>query len=267
MAEKTLIQKALDIIEHTNDGDDLSPPHLKLTEMAVNGFLSENGIKLFDELYKQVMTGAYTKPYLQGVEFMTQDHEGYIYFKDQHVEHYSRPWAYSMEARDCLEDLQKRCLFLERNQIEISFGNAVCMPEALAERYHEEIVTQLNELTKENAVIFSYIKSDNDNARQCSYWISGMPDADEVWDNSYAKDFIENNSDKNICNGIFNAKVETYTYGSGKQRNASPEELQQIRLCFDYLKEKQLIDSIGTEEYRMNINPEIEEDDNEEMDM
>lgn len=97
MAEKSLIQKVLDILEGSHDGDDLSPPHLKLTEMAVNGFLNENGIKLIDEIYEQVTSGTYTKPYLQGVEFMTQDHDGYIYFKEHSVEHYSRPWAYVLQ--------------------------------------------------------------------------------------------------------------------------------------------------------------------------
>jgi hypothetical protein len=65
------IQKAIEIIEKTNDGDDLSPSHLKLTENAVNGFLNELGQQEFDKLYTAVSHGNYKQPYLQGVEFMT----------------------------------------------------------------------------------------------------------------------------------------------------------------------------------------------------
>ena len=51
----TDIEKALVIIEKTNDGDDLSPEHLYLTECAVNGFLTEEGEKAFEQLYQSVL--------------------------------------------------------------------------------------------------------------------------------------------------------------------------------------------------------------------
>ena len=235
--------------------------------MAVNGFLNENGIKLIDEIYEQVTSGSYTKPYLQGVEFMTQDHEGYIYFKEHSVEHYSRPWAYSLEAKDCLENMQQRCLFLESKGLDISFGNAMNMSEELSKEYHEGFIHRLDERTKGAAVVFSHVKSDNDCTRRCEYLLAGHSDERSIWDNPYAKDFIANNSDRDICDGIFNAKTETFVYGSGKQRDATPEEIKEIKLCFDYLKEKNLVSSIGTNEYKLDINPEIEEDDDEEMEI
>ncbi len=37
---------ACDILQRTNDGDDLEPMHLKLIEDAVNGFLNEKGIQV-----------------------------------------------------------------------------------------------------------------------------------------------------------------------------------------------------------------------------
>lgn len=265
MAEKTLIQKAIEIIERTNDGDDLSPPHLKLTEMAVNGFLNENGIKLLDEIHQQVIDGIYKKPYLQGVEFMTQDHDGYIYFKEHSVEHYSRPWAYSLEAKDCLEDMQHRCLFLESKGIEISFGNAMNMPEELSKEYHEEFIHRLDKLTKGDAVVFSSVRDYNGYMSQ-RYLLAGNADASNIWNNPYAKDFIEN-SDKELCSGKYKSTVEEYIYGSGKRRDATPEEIKEIKLCFAYLKEKNLVSYIGKNEYKLDTNLEIEEDDDEEMDM
>jgi hypothetical protein len=74
---------ACEIIRATNDGDDLAPEHLKLVEMAVNGFLNEKGWQAFKDLHEQVKAG-YKKPWAFGVENLTQDHEGYIYWKGKH---------------------------------------------------------------------------------------------------------------------------------------------------------------------------------------
>lgn len=265
MDRQSLIQKAIDIIQGTHDGDDLSPPHLKLTEMAVNGFLNESGIKLLDEIHKQVTSGTYTKPYLQGVEFMTQDHDGYIYFKDKNVEHYNRPWAYSLEAKDCLEDMQHRCLFLESKGIKVSFGNAMDMPEELSKEYHEQFIRRLDELTKGYAVVFSSVRSYNGYTIQ-RYLIAGTADESKIWNNPYAKDFMEN-SDEELCNGKFKSNTEEYIYGSGKQRDATPEEIKEIKLCFAYLKGKNLVNYIGKNEYQLDTHLEIEEDDDEEMEI
>ena len=42
---------AIDILRATNDGNDLSPVELKLTELAANGNLSETGKAALDELH------------------------------------------------------------------------------------------------------------------------------------------------------------------------------------------------------------------------
>lgn len=121
------IDKYLVILQRTNDGNDLSPQHLKLLELGVNGHLNEAGSAAVDKLYESVVAGTYTKPYHFGVEFMTYDHEGYIYFKDQQVEHYSRPWAYSLDAKKDLTKLQHQCLYLE------SIGELNSFPYMLCE--------------------------------------------------------------------------------------------------------------------------------------
>src|SRR5947209_17655079 len=62
--EASLIDKALEIIRATHDGNDLSPPHLKLVELAVNGFLTEQGKLAFEELYRNATKpGGYTIPW------------------------------------------------------------------------------------------------------------------------------------------------------------------------------------------------------------
>jgi len=105
-------EKACAILQKTNDGDDLDPRHLKLLEMAVNGFLNEEGVKAFEELYTNVQAG-YKKPWFHGIEHLTRDHVGYVLWKGKRVEHYDSPWAYSAKAKKSAEEVARRCRILE----------------------------------------------------------------------------------------------------------------------------------------------------------
>lgn len=49
--------EVLEILRATHDGDDLSPHDLKLTELAVNGFLNERGEAAFKVLHDKVRSG------------------------------------------------------------------------------------------------------------------------------------------------------------------------------------------------------------------
>lgn len=102
----------MEVIAATNDGDALAPQHLKLVELAVNGFLSEEGEAAFYELVGNVRAG-YQKPWFHDIEHLTIDHEGFIYWKDQRVEHYTPRWAYSEEAQQQALVLAERCKHLE----------------------------------------------------------------------------------------------------------------------------------------------------------
>src|SRR5207237_975931 len=112
--EGSLIDKALEIIRATHDGNDLSPPHLKLVESAVNGFLTEQGKLAFEELYRNATKpGGYTVPWFHGIEHLTRDHQGYVRWKGHQVEHYDSPSCYSEEARQAAEEVARRCRILE----------------------------------------------------------------------------------------------------------------------------------------------------------
>ena len=63
------IDDALEILRATRDGEDLAPEHLKLVEIAVNGWLSEAGEIAFAELLANVR-GGYVRPWLHGVEHL-----------------------------------------------------------------------------------------------------------------------------------------------------------------------------------------------------
>jgi hypothetical protein len=106
---------AIEILQKTNDGNDLDPGHLYLVELAVNGFLSEKGETAFSNLHKQVTSSeGYKKPWFHGIENLTRDHAGYVYWKGVEVEHYDYfgKGAYEHESW-AASDLADRCEFVE----------------------------------------------------------------------------------------------------------------------------------------------------------
>jgi hypothetical protein len=60
MTQGETAEKVIAILQHTEDGDKLSKPALKLVESAVNSHLNEHGLKLLDQLYKMVMDNTYS---------------------------------------------------------------------------------------------------------------------------------------------------------------------------------------------------------------
>ena len=106
------IDMAIEILRATRDGDDLAPHHLSLVQSAVNGWLTEAGEIAFYELYRNVQEG-YVVPWFHGIEHLTYDHEGFVYWKGHQVEHYNPGYAYSEKARMGAEEVARRCQILE----------------------------------------------------------------------------------------------------------------------------------------------------------
>lgn len=267
MADTTLIQKATDILSRTNDGNDLSPTHLKLLELAVNNQLNEKGIKMFDDIHKQVMDGEYKQPYFQDIEFMTRNHEGYVFFKGYHVEHFSSFWAYTLEAKDYLEQLQSRCLFLEGKGKNISFGEAVYMEDGLEKEYMDGVLHQLHSGMAENSIVFSQVKCDNHSGRNCKYLMSGTPTDETMWNNKYMVDFVENTLDRDTCRRTYDAKTSTFVYGKGEPRDATDDELKSLNLCFDYLSKYNMLENIETNGFQKYFSNEMEDENEDEAEM
>lgn len=51
----------IDILRLTNDGDDMTPYDLKITECAVNGLLTPEGEEYFKALHERVKAGQYER--------------------------------------------------------------------------------------------------------------------------------------------------------------------------------------------------------------
>ena len=230
----TLIDKACTILEKTNDGSNLTPQHLKLIENAVNGFLNEEDLKAFDELYKSVAGGKYQRPDYLGVEFMDRDQEGYVYFKGQSVEHYSAFYAYSYSAQADLKVLQSKCLYLEQIKQPVK-RHMQCdweMGGEFAEGYCKAQKEKLDKAANGNTLIFSTVNM----GAVDKFVLSGHPPAYRVMESRLYRE----NCEFRHCNNR-NFTVTAYSYGSGAYREAAADELVLIQSCFDYLKDKEFI--------------------------
>lgn len=95
------------ILQKTKDGNELSPEHLYLLQETINGNINEKGEVAFYELYKNALNG-YKKPWFHGIENMTTDHEGYVYWKGIPIEHYSfqSRERETMAAKELAKDIQ-----------------------------------------------------------------------------------------------------------------------------------------------------------------
>lgn len=120
----TNIEKCLRIIQDTDDGDRLAPADLRLTELAVNGQLSDRGQAALDHLYEQVISGEYDTP--QGRAFfnspLTIKANGYVYWRDVCVEHYSYKDRDAEHA--AARVLAARCVSLEERGLPVSGRSA-----------------------------------------------------------------------------------------------------------------------------------------------
>ncbi len=117
---------ALEILQLSNDGNKLTPQHLKLIEVSVNHGLSRKGEKLLKQIRDDLKNGKYVQPWFMGVEGMTQDHEAFVYYHGSHVEHYTNRYFENDEAiKTSLIELKKRCELLIENKLEVTSSNAV----------------------------------------------------------------------------------------------------------------------------------------------
>jgi hypothetical protein len=126
----SLIDRAIAILRHTRDGNDLSPSDLGLVELMVNASafgVSEEAEAVFESLYQRVIDGRYdaSSQYLHGVEHLTRDHQGYILWRGRRIEHYS--YRNRDDERIAAEKLGARCRSLEARDIPVT-GRSAIMP-------------------------------------------------------------------------------------------------------------------------------------------
>lgn len=123
-------EEAIEVLQLTNDGDDLAPQDLALLQSAVNGHLTEAGLIAFDQLHERCKAGSYQRPFLFGIEPLTQDLDGYVYYKQFRVEHYSfsSDPALTERLRQDAIQLVRACRQLEEMNITPSISKVLSLP-------------------------------------------------------------------------------------------------------------------------------------------
>lgn len=124
----SIMDQAIEILAKTNDGNDLTPQDLHLVQVTVNRNLSEAGEVAFANLYRAVADGTYaeSKRWFHGIEHLTSDHQGYVYWKGKRVEHFS----YNDEQREAegAAHLAAKCRTLEANGLGVT-GRTATNPD------------------------------------------------------------------------------------------------------------------------------------------
>jgi hypothetical protein len=108
-----LIEQSIEILDRSRDGNDLEPFHLSLVQAAVNNHLTARGVEAFHQLYDSVTSGQYAKPWLAGVEHVTRDHQGYIYWKGSRIEHFTFSVMEEDQLKHTTQRLAERCRHIE----------------------------------------------------------------------------------------------------------------------------------------------------------
>lgn len=117
------VEQALSIISSTEDGDLLDPSDLGLTQAVVNGQdLTDKGWEYWTRLYEATKDGSYVKRHFCGIPGLTNDAEGYVYWKGARVEHYS----FGQERRAAMIDsarvLAAICMTLDQRGSKVSWS-------------------------------------------------------------------------------------------------------------------------------------------------
>lgn len=98
---------------------------MALVESAINGFLTDKGKEAFEKLYQDVTDSSYKRPWFHGQENMLIDHDGYVYWKKERIEHFTPCWAYSKDAEKHTIELSRRCKILEDKGIVPTTGEVI----------------------------------------------------------------------------------------------------------------------------------------------
>lgn len=118
------IDRAIEILRLSDDGERLSPGDLAIVQAAVRNRLTEEGHRVLEQVYGQLTAGAYVPENLCGVPHLTRDLQGYVYYKGVHVEHFSH--TSEADMRDASLKLAERCRLLESKGFPVNSRTAVC---------------------------------------------------------------------------------------------------------------------------------------------
>lgn len=256
MRELTDREKCLAILEKDPDGTQMAPGHVGFVVYAMQNELDGGQKQQLDELYRQVIGGTYHKPWHLGVEHMTIDGDGIVYFKGQVAEYYNRNLMNMLNMRSDLVQLQQECLFLEAKGIPITASSSLSCNWPLQGDYAEEFARDrqaaLNRLLNGQSIYFCRVQA---GYRKDMFLLSGWPNREEIYGNDLFRDLMR----KNWVSIGEALDCVSCIYGTvGAPRPATQEELDILEACFGYLKDTRQV--VAQQHHFPALEPEEMED-------
>lgn len=235
MSELNTREKCLAILEKDPDGTQLAPGHVGFVVYAMQNELDSGQKKQLDDLYRQVTGGTYQKPWHLGVEHMTVDGDGIVYFKGQVAEYYNRNLMNMLNMRSDLVNLQQACLFLEEKGGPITASSSLFCSWPLHGDYAEEFARNrqaaLDSLLNGQAIYFCRVQT---GYRKDTFLLSGWPNREEIYKSALFLDLMRQNW-VSIGEAL---DCDTCIYGAGgAPRPAAQAELDVLEACYGYLKD------------------------------
>jgi hypothetical protein len=167
------------------------------------------------------------------------------------VEHYSKPYVYSLQAKRDVTELRNRCAFLEQRGVEVSCGNAVWGWERYAADYGSIRRTELDAILAGGGITFSKVVIDNNWNDEITFFAPGVPDRESVKAGAEFGDFYKNND----CDHGFEVSIQSCHYG-GSIGRTNAEVLDLIPSCFEYLQKNGLLEKLKAQNFM--VEPERE---------
>lgn len=115
---------AVETLEATNEGVELSDRDLEIVCAGLQGTLTDRDRYVLTRLWEMVKDGSYPDYNLYGLKDFRKDTEGNIFYKDIRVAHANLRWLGSKEAESYLRELYGWCAKSEKSGRKITYAAA-----------------------------------------------------------------------------------------------------------------------------------------------
>ncbi len=207
------IERAILILQRTQDGDHLALKHLYLLQCIINAdpfTLTSANEAAFDDLFQQVSDGSYVyqKQWMYGIENLTRNHQGYILWRGKVIEHYS--FNDTDRERAAAEELAARCRFLEQQGIPVSSRTTTdpVYSTAPANGPYLPLLYQLYTIARENDKAVGAIFNLTTGQARAMHFADGQlvcADFEDAFEAYHGCGFIRQNA---TCSGAFDTYAE-----------------------------------------------------------
>ena len=181
--------------------------------------------------------------FFHGIEHMTRDHDGYVYYKGFLVDHYRDSWANSIGAKHELIKLKDKCEFFDFSNVVFPISSVKSLEISDYDKHKFNQFRKLLSQYGENAgVAFSSVTI-SDGYGQNIQFLTFPTTAKELFKTPIVKDFIAQHKKNQLTDSI---QITTRRYHvGGREIVADRRLLRALDFCFDYLKKEQGLQPIN----------------------